>query len=537
MTVLREDLEESQAVDSSATMARPDRSSPRHASSGYLAPSSDAVKSYEDLDGALGREVFFRPHRYCAADLAPLTVDLRVTSRGKVCRCRMRDVSQSGIAFEWPQTLGDDIAVDELSVSFDRYEAYRGPVRVIAVRETHGVRLVGVQFVSFLINMDDVAQLRELGQWLADDTAVVGVARKPWNVAGHLEFKSKVAEFRLFLDEAKSLYEGLERLQPWTATLGEAPAPARQALIERVEREFVPDVLRYSQEIWDSLVGVPTAELPALQAFTRRQLHGHFLDAQWLERAHRKPFGYPGDYEVMRSIYGKCFEGRSLFGRAMNYAAVLMPAACSVRARKDAVKQALVELIERHAATNTPVRILSVAAGPAQEVFELLSEAKEIPVPIEIILFDQDEGALAFAFGRMRHLVDSRWPDMVQITFLHDSIKRLLKDPEIFNTFGQFDAIVCAGLYDYLRVPVAVNLTRNLTERLLPGGTLYIGNMVPHLPSRWIMELHLDWFLIFRTHDEMLSFARQAAPEDEVFILPEATGYNPFVCVRRGRHG
>ena len=537
MTVLREDLDSNLPATSSVALAPAERSSSRHASSGYLAPGTDAGKSYEDLDGALGREVFFRPHRYRAADLSPLTVELRVTSGGATCRCRMRDVSQSGIAFEWPPALGDDIAVDELSVSFDRYEAYHGPVRIIAVRELHGVQLVGVQFVAFLLNMDDVAQLRELGQWLADDAAVIGMATKPWNVAGHLEFKSKVAEFRLFLDEAKALYEGLERLQPWTATLGEAPAPAREALIQRVEREFVPDVLRYSLEIWESLAGVPAADLPALQAFTRRQLHGHLLEAQWLERAHRKPFGYPGDYEVMRSIYGKCFEGRSLFGRAMNYAAVLMPAACSVRARKDAVKQELVELIARHAETNTPVRILSVAAGPAQEVFELLSEVEHIPVPIEIILFDQDEGALAFAFGRMRHLVDSRWPTMVQITFLHDSIKRLLKDPEIFNTFGQFDAIICAGLYDYLRVPVAVNLTRNLTQRLLPGGTLYIGNMVPHLPSRWIMELHLDWFLIFRTHDEMLSFASQAAPEDEVFILPEATGFNPFVCVRRGRHG
>ena len=537
MAVLKDELAVDPANAAGTASARVDRAQARPVSSSYLAPGTAPVKNYEELDGGLGREVFFRPHRYRAADLSPLVVDLRVTRGDVSCRCRMRDVSQSGIAFEWNEILGSNIEISEISVSFDHSEAYRGPVRVIVVRDLQGVTVVGVQFVSFLINMDEVAQLRELRQWLADDAEVLGVARKPWQVEGYAVFKAKIAEFKLFLDEAKALFEGLERSLPWTATPGEAPQPARLALIERVEREFVPDVLRYSKEIWDAVCDVPAADLPALQAYSRRHMHAHFMDAQWLERAHRKPFGYPGDYEVMRSIYGKTFEGRTLFARAMNYAAVLMPAACSVRARKDAVKQQLADLIARHAMTNTPVRILSVAAGPAQEVFELLSEAHDIPVPVEIILFDQDDGALAFAYGRMRQLVDQRWPQQVQITFLHDSIKRLLKDPEIFNTFGHFDAIICAGLYDYLRVPVAVNLTRNLAQRLLPGGTLYIGNMVPHIPSRWIMELHLDWYLIFRTHEEMIAFAQEAAPDDDVFILPESTGFNPFVCVHRASHG
>ena len=90
---------------------------------------------------------------------------------------------------------------------------------------------------------------------------------------------------------------------------------------------------------------------------------------------------------------------------------------------------------------------------------------------------------------------------------------------------------------DLEQLEIIMNLTRNLAQRLLPGGTLYIGNMVPHIPSRWIMELHLDWYLIFRTHDEMIAFAQEAAPDDEVFILPESTGFNPFVCVRRASHG
>jgi hypothetical protein len=47
------------------------------------------------------------------------------------------------------------------------------------------------------------------------------------------------------------------------------------------------------------------------------------------------------------------------------------------------------------------------------------------------------------------------------------------------------------------------------------------------------MELHLDWFLIYRRHSEMLAFARRAAPNAHVAILEEETGVNPFVVVTR----
>ena len=36
------------------------------------------IRTYEELDGAQGREVFFRPHRYRAQDLEPLTANVYV---------------------------------------------------------------------------------------------------------------------------------------------------------------------------------------------------------------------------------------------------------------------------------------------------------------------------------------------------------------------------------------------------------------------------------------------------------------------------
>jgi hypothetical protein len=57
--------------------------------------------------------------------------------------------------------------------------------------------------------------------------------------------------------------------------------------------------------------------------------------------------------------------------------------------------------------------------------------------------------------------------------------------------------------------------------------------MVPQNPSRWFMELHLDWALVYREHSEMLELAGLAAPSARLAICEEATGVNPFVSLTR----
>jgi hypothetical protein len=108
----------------------------------------------------------------------------------------------------------------------------------------------------------------------------------------------------------------------------------------------------------------------------------------------------------------------------------------------------------RATASKGRTRILSVAAGPAQELYELLT-VQEFDQQIDIVLFDQEVGALTQAHRRLKTFVPYREP----------------------------------------------------------GGSTYIGNMAPENPSRWLMEHHLDWQLIYRTREEMLSFGRAGAPD------------------------
>ena len=57
--------------------------------------------------------------------------------------------------------------------------------------------------------------------------------------------------------------------------------------------------------------------------------------------------------------------------------------------------------------------------------------------------------------------------------------------------------------------------------------------MSPENPSRWFMEHHLEWNLIYRSHAELLEIGGRAAPRARLQILEEESGVNPFVEIAK----
>src|SRR5438105_15936086 len=101
------------------------------------------AKTYEELDGGQGREVFFRPHRYRAQDLEPLQA--RVALQGR--EFPLRDVSQNGAAVEWPAGAERWVRarLEHIEVLFDDRRAYAGEARAGSVRGTGGAGVIGIR--------------------------------------------------------------------------------------------------------------------------------------------------------------------------------------------------------------------------------------------------------------------------------------------------------------------------------------------------------------------------------------------------------
>jgi extracellular factor (EF) 3-hydroxypalmitic acid methyl ester biosynthesis protein len=491
---------------------------------------------YVELDGGSGRDVFYRPDRYLRADLGLVRVKVQVRVAGEEHFCELFDVSQNGIAFEWrgDRLLELGSEVEQLTVKFDEHEAYSGLARVSSVRRIGPATvIVGVSLLDSLMNIEDVLHLRDVKAWVAGASSDrLRANEAPWRVAAHERFKSLVADLRLFLEDGQEQLSELEASLPSHISQGEQSSPARDALIERVRDGFSSDIVRAAIEIDAAARHAQGKDVDALREFSQRHLHALLMQSPWMHRARHKPLGYPGDYEIMNGLYGNLFVGATLFAKAVNLAFVSMPAAEAVRTRKDLIKAELSKHLDRASATR-PVRILSIAAGPAQEVFELLQERPNIDGPVEIVLFEQDRRALTYAYARLNRVVNQRWRGRVKIVLLHDSIKRLLLGTTVFTESGEYDMVYASGLCDYLQRHTWIRLCRTLYETVAPQGTLYVGNMAPDNPTRWVMEMHLDWHLVHRERAELLELSHAAAPKAKLGICEERSGINPFVALTR----
>jgi SAM-dependent methyltransferase len=527
-----------QAIESPIDAAGPESEAPysHEVARSRTRRSEPPSLEYVELDGGSGRDVFYRPDRYVRADLGLVRVKVQVSLAGVQRACELFDVSQNGIAFEWSGEQAPELGTDieQLTVQFDEHEAYSGLARISSVRRIgQSTVIIGASLLDTLMNIEDVLHLRDVKAWVAgaaSDRLRADVA--PWQVAEHDRFKSLVADLRLFLEDGQEQLTELEASLPSHISHGDQGSPARDALIARVQTGFSSDIVRAAIEIDAAARGARGRDVECLREFSQRHLHRLLMQSPWMHRARHKPLGYPGDYEVMNGLYGNPFVGPTLFAKAVNLAFVSMPAAEAVRTRKDLIKAELSQHLDR-ASEARPTRILSIAAGPAQEVYELLQERPSIAGPVEIVLFEQDRRALTYAYARLSRVVNQRWRGRVKIVLLHDSIKRLLLGTTVFTDSGEYDMVYASGLCDYLQRNTWIRLCRTLYQTVAPGGTLYVGNMAPDNPTRWVMEMHLDWHLVHRTRGELLELAHAAAPLAQLRICEEQSGINPFVALTR----
>lgn len=493
------------------------------------------VREYSDLDAPEGVRTNFRPERFSSRDLGvrDLLVELRLGDR--IRSASLRDVSQSGVAFQWPE--GEDlpaagVAIAEVVVRFETHDAYRGAATVVSVRHGDEGVVVGASFADGLMDIDDVLHVRDVRALHTQNARALELRAKEWYSESGTAFRGSVAETRMFLEEAEKTFKEMEEAIPWHVVYGEVDSPARLALMESLRSGFVNDYLHLFRRLEAGLMAADPGDESALKCFSQRSLDGLLLQAPLLSRARKKPLGYPGDMQVMRYLYGAGFDGATLFSKALNYANWFAPGAEMVRTRKDLMRERLLERVKRLRAGEV-LRVASVAAGPAQEVFEMLTALEEFEGEIEFVLFDQEPSALQFAHRRMTQLIEARWARRVRVKYMHDTIKRFLKDPQMFAPHGPFEVVICAGLFDYLDLRQSTLLGRSLYSAVSSGGTVYMGNIVPDHPSKWMMHFHMDWYLKYKSREQMMSFAADGAPGAHVSIVEERSGWNPFVAVTR----
>ena len=214
-------------------------------------------------------------------------------------------------------------------------------------------------------------------------------------------------------------------------------------------------------------------------------------------RCIEKPWGYAGDAVTLDLIYNKEIPDDSLVesiqARRLFAALVEMPVCRSVDYRRRIIAQTIDAFAARRVqASNSPIRVLSVACGHAKEL-EGCASLRNGHIA-QVLAIDQDQSSLDVLSKRFTNL---------PMTTQQLSVRDILSARNISSLLGKFDFIYSTGLYDYLDQRAATRLTASLFDCLMPNGELFIANFHKDNHGSAFMEAFMDWWLIYRNNDEL----------------------------------
>lgn len=213
------------------------------------------------------------------------------------------------------------------------------------------------------------------------------------------------------------------------------------------------------------------------------------------ERWYSKPRGYAGDFLSIEWLYQDSAEGSGRLGPLLDRCFLEMDAARAVRNRR----ALLVDEIEKVMAAKTgpgPTRVLSMACGPARELFDVYSKLDD-PKKLAATCLDIDLQALAFVgdIRDKRKLKSHMRLENGNLVYLALGKQKLDLPPQ--------DLIYSIGLIDYFNDDFVVRLLDYVHGILAPGGKVILGNFHPRNPTKAIMDHVLDWRLIHRDEADL----------------------------------
>lgn len=353
-----------------------------------------------------------------------------------------------------------------------------------------------------------------------------------WQKMYHVspEYKVIIADIHTFLADLRAWVNQVElgiRSSPagdrlklemdMAQELRESLIPATNSLFDRFEE--------VSDKIDDEL-------LPAHYAFGRRQLHPLLLCSPFLYRSFTKPLGYAGDYEMINMILRNQPEGSSLFARLVNSYLLDQAPPHAVRNRVGFLYDEVVQETTRVTRAGRTANIYNLACGAAREV-QIFLEEHPLAQHAKFDLLDFNEETLQYT-GQKIAEIKQKYNRNNSVKLIKKSVHHLLKEKDRQTQAAPvYDLIYCSGLYDYLSDRVCRSLNTYLYEQLSPGGLMVIGNFSPSTPRQNLMEHFLEWFLIYRDHNQLMKVAPAQSLPEHCRVRAEPSGANIFLEVRK----
>jgi hypothetical protein len=474
------------------------------------------MRTYEELTGGEGRQIFYRAQRYRAREIFRLTLpEFRIDGIAYT----LQDISLNGIGASAAPGANHACAPGAqvpVQIGLRGISFFQARGEVVRVQpEASGAR-IGLRLLDRFIDVPqlvaryDEALIRaDLAAGVDEEEAVDPAYRQLCSDVLHL-----LRSYRAVLDR-------FEQTGPDAGTAAEMLVACEARVLPRWRALW-----HRANELVAPIMGDDAARR-TVKRFTELVLTPEFMPGAIWRRSYEKPLGYPGDFRIMKMVYDWGREGERLFDRLMHR--IGLEVAECIATRMVMMRQAIADAVLAPGAG--PARIASLGCGPAREVADYL-RLRELPRPAQFTLIDQDHDALATAYEQT--LPETmRLRGSATVKCLQTSFMQLLKPGSVLAQQPRQDLIYTVGLIDYLSERRAKSLVGSLYERLAPGGTLIVGNMMETPTGNlWPMEFVCDWSIVYRNERQMADLAA-GLPDASVSTRLDPTGRVCLATVRK----
>ena len=278
---------------------------------------------------------------------------------------------------------------------------------------------------------------------------------------------------------------------------------------EKEEKEVFGDINVLSGKLSDLRTQFSKKEEDSAKERFQRDIVPIGVEATFFNHVVKKPFGYAGDFMAMEMIWdaftnGSTYSGSTNRGKLINAYSMQME---NCKATYNRVHFLLSKIDEVVHEADTTVKITSIGSGPCIEVREYFKR-KSANGKAKFFLIDMEKEAISFAKSKINGNGST--------VFHEQNIRKLTSENTAKDLIGEQNLIYSSGLYDYFSIKASKRFTKSLWKIVKPGGRLLITNAHPSCPSRLWMEFGGDWYLDYKTEEELFSIAEDLDSVKEI---------------------
>lgn len=472
-----------------------------------------------------------RPKRYSSDALFTKNkIVFFLNKEGEEILGEIINFSKFGIAFKIDdinQFVKKSEVIKNFKVVIDGEVLYDGEICIAHLKQEKDKIIVGAFFRNDLIDLNKISNLNTKAR----------IEKNIHNYLSSVKSFEKIEEkFKAIVTDTRGFLENIKR------DLDKEEETLKRESVEKyleLEKLILPSTLNLIKDRLDNA-------FIALNAYTSNpdderhliykeyfQVHLHhlLLLSPLMNRSYSKPLGYAGDYEMMNLIYRNTYEGHSLFGKLMNKYLCLAAPSRANRSRVPYLIKHINKIAETVSKNNEKVLFSSIGSGSAIEIQEFM-QSNELCNKCKITLLDHEPEALMHCQDRLFEL-KTRHTRRTEIDFLNMSIVQFIKTYMNDFTYPRQNLIYSVGLFEYLLDKTCKSLIKYLFNSLTDDGILVLGNFDPINSFRAFMDYGVEWYMFYRTKDDMLKLTEGIKGAKRIYCETDETKIINFLIIEK----